>query len=261
MPKFTQTLGVLLSPSFNGKYEKRLSDEMHILDIFIKNMPKAEYFSMNFHYSFTNWLPFYWAGYKQTTAYTYVIEDLTDLEKIFLNLNYSKKKNIKKAERLVAVRSDLPPKDFYAHHSLTLRKQNKVIGYDYDFFERMYDVAYKHSAGKILYAIDKQKNIHAAIFIVFDEKSAYYLISTIDPDYRDSGAATLLLRDVIVYASQYTKRFDFEGSMIRGVENSFRKFGAIQKSYFTISKNNCFLPVKIILKLRDLNFRIFNRGH
>jgi len=256
MPRFTQTLGVLLAPPSTEKYEKRLSEEMYILDILAENTPKFNYFSMNFHYNFTNWLPFYWAGYDQTTAYTYVIEDSTDLKKVFSDFNYSKKKNIKKAEQLVIVRSDLSSKDFYSHHSLTLRKQGEFISYDYDLFKRIYDTVYKHSAGKTLYAIDKQSNIHAAIFVVFDKKSAYYLISTIDPDYRNSGAATLLLRDAMAYVSQYTKRFDFEGSMIRGVENSFRKFGAIQKPYFIISRNNCSLPIKILLRLRSLGIRM-----
>lgn len=256
MPKLTQTLGILLPPSLNEKYEKRLSDEMYILDTVIGNIPRFDYFSMNFHYSFTNWLPFYWAGYKQTTAYTYMIEDLTDLNRVFSNFNYSKKKNIKKAERLVTVREGLSPEDFYTHHSMALHKQGEHISYGYDLFKRIYDAVYEHSAGKIWYAIDRQQNIHAAIFVVFDRKSAYYLISTIDPDYKNSGAATLLLRDAITYVSRYTKRFDFEGSMICGVENSFRKFGAIQKPYFIISRDNRSLSIKILLRLRSLGIRM-----
>lgn len=256
MSRFTQTLGALLLPWGGEKYEKKLSEEISILNTLVENMPKFDYFSMSFHYNFTNWLPFYWAGYRQTTVYTYVIEDLTDLKKVFSDFNYSKKKNIKKAEQLVTVRHDLPSKAFYTHHVMTLRKQGECISYGYDFFKRIYDAVYKNSAGKVWYAIDKQQNIHAAIFVVFDNKSAYYLISSIDPRYRNSGAVTLLLRDAIIYVSKYTQRFDFEGSMIHGVENSFRKFGAIQKPYFIISRNNCSPPIKILLRLRSLGIRM-----
>lgn len=41
------------------------------MNYFIDNLPKFDYFNMNFHYSITNWLPFYWRGFKQTTRYTY----------------------------------------------------------------------------------------------------------------------------------------------------------------------------------------------
>jgi len=238
MPKLTQILGVLLAPPTGQKYEKRLSSEMDVLRELVQAIPPVDYFSMNFHHSFTNWLPFYWAGYKQTTQYTYVIPDLADLDKVFSEFSYSKKKNIKKAERLVSVREDLSASDFYANHVYTLRKQGGQISYSFDHFKRIYDAAHREKCGKSWYAIDSKKNIHAVIFVVFDNKSAYYLISTIDPDFRNSGAATLLLRDAITYVSQHTNRFDFEGSMIPGVENSFRKFGAIQTPYFSITKAN-----------------------
>ncbi len=245
MPKLTQTLGVLLLSSKKTTYGSRLSEEMEILDALIKAIPKFSYFSMNFHYNFTNWLPFYWAGYQQTTHYTYAIDDLTDLDKVFANFAHSKRKNIKKAEQFITVRNDLSPDDFYANHAMTLRKQGEAISYDYALFKRIHDAALENSAGRTWYAIDRQENVHAAIFVVFDSKSAYYLISTIDPEYRSSGAATLLLRDAIAWVSQYTRRFDFEGSMIRDVEHSFRKFSAIQTPYFSITKDNRPLPVKV----------------
>jgi hypothetical protein len=238
MPPLTQALGALLLPSKSSTYEGRLSDEMETLEALVKAIPKFDHFSIRFHYNFTNWLPFYWAGYQQTTRYTYAINDLSDLDKVFTDFTHSKRKNIKKAEQLVTVCCDMSADEFYVNHALTLRKQGESIGYKFDLFKQIYDAALKNSAGKIWYAIDSQQNIHAAIFVIFDQKSAYYLISTIDPDYRNSGAATLLLREAMTYVSQYTKRFDFEGSMIRGVEHSFRKFGAIQTPYFTITKTS-----------------------
>lgn len=259
MPRLTQTVGALLLPSEKTTYESRLSDEMEVLDILIKAIPKFDYFSMNFHYNFTNWLPFYWAGYQQTACYTYVIEDLTDLDKVFSNFAHSKRKNIKKAEQLVTVRNDLPAEDFYANHVMTLGKQGRCISYKCDLFKRIHDAVLENSAGRIWYAIDRKENVHAAIFVVYDSKFAYYLVSTIDPDYRNSGAATLLLRDAIAYVSQYTKRFDFEGSMIRDVERSFRKFNAVQKPYFNISKGNGPFYLKGLLGLRVVAGNVLHR--
>ena len=246
MPEFTQTMGVLLLPTTKKTYEDRLSEEMQIMDAIIEAIPRFNHFSLAFHFSVTNWLPFYWAGYKQTTRYTYLIDDLSDMNKVLSNFAYSKRQNIARAKQLVTVHENLLPEQFYNNHKLTLAKQGEKIEYSFDLFKRIYQAAQEHSAGRTWFATDAQGNIHAAIFVVYDHKSAYYLINTIDPDYRRSGATTLLVNEAINYLSKYTKRFDFEGSMIRGVENSFRRFGAIQTPYFSITRDNRSIPLKLI---------------
>jgi len=249
MPQLTQTLGVLLGPPTSDNYEKRLSNEMELLADLVAAIPRAAHVNLFCHPSFTNWLPFYWAGYQQTTRYTYVIEGLSDLEKVFDNFAHSKRKNVKKAEKLVTVREDMPPADFYDHHAMTLRKQGETLFYSRDLFERIHRAATERHAGKTWFAVDPESRVHSAIFVVFDAKSAYYLISTIDPEYRSSDSATLLVRDAIAYVAKFTSRFDFEGSMIQGVEGSFRKFGAVQTPYFHLSKNNLPLPLRLGLAL------------
>ena len=76
----------------------------------------------------------------------------------------------------------------------------------------------------------------SAIYIVWDANSAYYLLGGSDPNFRSSGANSLLLWEAIKFASGVTKRFDFEGSMIEPIERYFRGFGATQKPYLSISK-------------------------
>jgi hypothetical protein len=49
-----------------------------------------------------------------------------------------------------------------------------------------------------------------------------------DPRFRTSGAMSLLTWEAIKYAGQVTRRFDFEGSMLRPVERFFRAFGGRQ---------------------------------
>lgn len=255
MPKLTQTLGPWLKIS-EGRYFKQISRRQEWLIDLINELPPHDYFLQYFHYSITDWLPFYWKGFTQTTYYTYIIEDLNNLDRNFFNFEHSKKKNIKKAEKLVIVCEDLSSDAFYANHVLTLKKQGKVISYSYDLFRRIYEASYAHNSGKTWFAKDNKGNIHAAIFVIFDQNSAYYLVSSIDPEFRNSGASTLLLRDAIKYVSQFTNRFDFEGSMIKEVANSFRKFGSIQKHYFQIAQMN--RRMKMLMSCKDLWKAIYN---
>lgn len=237
-PQLTQMNGVYIKYPESQKYEKKLSYEKEIMSEIIEQLKGlgVYYYQQNFHYSVKNWLPFYWEGFQQTTRYTYVIDDLGDLEQIYNNFAHSKRKNINKSKKIIEVKFDLSSAEFYQNHKMTLAKQNSQISYSYDLFKRIYDYSYERKSGKTIYAIDKEGNLHSALFIIWDHNSAYDLISTIDPDYRNSGSADLLVYEAIKYIANSTKKFDFEGSMIEGVENSFRKFGAVQKPYFTISK-------------------------
>ena len=246
MPKHAQTMGIYLKYPNGQKYEKRLSYEKELMTNLIEQLPKVDYFNQAFHYSITNWLPFYWKGYTQTTNYTYVIENISDLDTVFKNFNHAKRKNIKKAENFLDVKFDLSAKEFYDNHKMTLEKQNAKIAYSFEHFNKLYDSTYSHNAGRTIYAIDSQNNIHAAIFVIWDKNSAYDLISTIDPTFRNSGAASLLIKKIIGFLSDKTDKFDFEGSMIENVEKSFRQFGAKQKAYSSITKIDSKI-LKIIL--------------
>jgi hypothetical protein len=236
MPPLTATLGVLLSPATSMNYEKNLSHDMELLRSLAAAVPAVSYFSTYCHHTITNWLPFYWAGFQQTTLYTYAFEDLTNLHHILDGLHHSKRKNIKRAETLVSVKDDMSAADFYGNHELTLAKLGDRVSYSRDLFLRLHAACASRGAAKIWCAVDGQQQIHAAIFIVYDERSAYYLVSSIDPDHRNSGAATLLIKHALEYLATKTRRFDFEGSMIEGVETSFRRFGAKQIPYFSLTR-------------------------
>ncbi len=249
MPPLTQTLGVLLAPQERADYQRALSQEMAWMGALVEGIPPCASLVTRLHPSLGNWLPFYWAGYQQTTRYTYILDGLGDLERVSSELAHSKRKNIKRAQGLVAVQQDLDPGAFYDNHALTLRKQGDRINYPRELFLRLHEACYAHAAGKTWYAVDEAGHLHAAIFVAYDAHTAYYLLSSIDPDHRNSGAATLLVWEAIQHVAPLTQRFDFEGSMVQGVEQSFRRFGARQAPFFQIERVNC-LPELILRDAR-----------
>jgi len=236
-PPLTQTLGPWLRAS-EAKYNKVLGQQKDLMQALIEQLPNYDYFIQNWHYNNTNWLPFYWKGFKQTTRYTYVINDLTDLDRVYAEFEHSKRKNIKKCEGIVDIIYDIPFDIFYENHKMTLAKQGSNISYSKALFKKVYEEGYSNGCAKTIGAYDKDQNLHAALFVIWDDMSAYDLISTIDPDYRRHGAASLLIKEIIKYVSVKTKKFDFEGSMIEPVEASFRQFGAKQTPYSQVTKDN-----------------------
>jgi hypothetical protein len=241
-PALTQTLGPWIKVNEKAKHSKILASEKETMNELIDQMPYFDHFRQNWHYSRTNWLPFYWRGFKQTTRYTYVIPDLSDLEFVWSNFDHSKRKNIKRATASLEVVFDVPANEFYDNHAFTLNKQGNAISYKRELFYRIYNIAYAKNRGRTIGAYDDKGNLHAALFVIWDDLSAYDLISTIDPEFRNSGAASLLVQEIIRFVSKETPRFDFEGSMIEPVEQSFRRFGAIQMPYFSVS----YTPSKLV---------------
>lgn len=235
MPLLTQTLGVLLAEKEENNY-KYLSKTMKLIDLLISEIEDYKSFYMQFHYNFTNWLPFYWRGYKQTTRYTYIIPDLNNIDNVFSFFSRRKKRDIKKAKEIVEIKTDILVSDFYNHHKLSLRKNNKNIKYLYNDFKRVYEEAYFRNSGKSWYSIDKNGNICSIIFVIFDKNSAYYLVSSIDPSFKNNGSISLLIWNAMNYFSKKVKIWNFEGSMKKNIEESFRQFGGIQVPYFLITK-------------------------
>lgn len=234
----TQTNGVWIRYPENQKYEKKIRYEIKLMDFLIDKIESLNLskYQQYFHYSMTNWLPFYWKGYSQTTRYTYVIQDTSNINEIYQNLDSNIRKLLRKSEKIVQVKEDLEIDEFYTLNQLTYERQNLEVPYSYDVILRIDRMCKERNARKILYCVDEYKQIHAAAYFIWDEQSVYYLMSGSNPKYRHSQALTLLLYEGIKLANQFKKKFDFEGSMKKNIERHFRQFGAIQIPYHNIYK-------------------------
>ena len=254
MPKLTQFLGPYIKYPKGQKYYKKLSWEKEIMNYFIDNLPKFDYFNMNFHYSITNWLPFYWRGFKQTTRYTYVIEKNIDLEILSKNFETDiRRRRRRKAYNMgIKVYENEDIKKFYELNKMTFIRQDKKIPYSFEFIKNLYESCKKNSTCKMFFAKNKDGVVIAGNFLIYDENTVYYLIGGIEPNYKDLGGMDVVLYESIKFALESGRNFDFEGSMIDSIEKYFRSFGAIQKPYFNIFKVN-----SNILKIRNCLKEIF----
>ena len=237
MPSLTQTMGPWLRTS-NAKYANQLAEQKDLMNKLIQKLPPFDYFLQNYHYSITNWLPFYWQGFQQTTRYTYVLEDLRDAQKLWDGMLSNIHTEIKKAQNRfrLQILTDLGVGEFLAVNKLTFARQGMKRPYTQDFVRRLDHACKAHNVRKIFFAQDTEGRIHAAAYVVWDKNSAYYLMGGSDPGLRNSGANSLCMWEAIKFASTVTKKFDFEGSMIESVERFFRAFGARQTPYFHVSK-------------------------
>ena len=240
MPRFISMMGIWIKPIIQKEID-RLHHEQKISSQLIESLPSFDYFNQSFYYTYTNWLPFYWKGFKQTTRYTYVLENIENPELIFKQFAHSKRKNILRSEKLLTIKQDLSVDEFYNFHKICLEKEGKKIDYSLSLLTNLIEAAYIHKSGKIIYATDNEGRIHSALFTIWNRVSSFNLINPIDPEQRNSGSSSLLIKEMINYVKDKTNRFDFEGSMDPYISESFRRFGATQKPYFVIHKTNSWL--------------------
>ena len=229
-----QMMGVHLKPSL-AKYSKQLSYQKNMMYLLIDQLPEAESMDFQFHYSLSNWQPFYWRGFQQTTNYTYVLDNLSE-EILWEGLRSNIRTDIKKSKKILSVRDDLEIEQFISVYKKTFLRQGREMAYGEKFIKNLDRACTKRGQGRRSFAIDKDNRVHAVIYTVWDKNSAYYIMGGADPDLRNSGAHSFLLWDSILFTSRFVKKFDFEGSMNENIERFFRAFGGRQMPIMNVYK-------------------------
>jgi lipid II:glycine glycyltransferase (peptidoglycan interpeptide bridge formation enzyme) len=232
-PPLTPTLGPWLRAS-TANPPKRLAMEKELLNDLIDQLPPWDYFEAAFHPQLTNWLPFYWRGFQQTTRYTYILDDTSDPDRVWNGLQDTVRRNIRKARKELSVRTDLSLEAVLKLTTMTFRREGLALPFSHELVRRIDAACASRDARRMFFAEDMNGRLHAALYVVMDGKSAYYLFGGADPDLRSSGAQNLLLWEAMRLASTRGIKFDFEGSMVEPIERVFRGFGARQAPYLQV---------------------------
>ena len=247
LPELTQYLGPWIKPS-QAKYAKIIGQQKDIMIDLIEQLPRFDYFLQNWNYKQTNWLPFYWKGFRQTTKYTYVIDDMSSLDIVLSNFQENIRGDIKKAKnRYNLILQDNPSiEDFIQLNRKVYERKNIKMPHNEQTLIKLDRACAQRNSRRIFIAIDEDGRPHAGAYIVWDKNSAYYLLGGSNPKLRNSGASSLCMWEAIKFASTVTKEFNFEGSMIEPVERFVRGFGGKQRLVFNISKTP-----SLLLRLRS----------
>ena len=174
-------------------------------------------------------------GFKVKERVTYRIDDVTDLDKVIDRFSKNKKRQLQKALSLHAEKK-FTAEEFYQFHSQCLQKKNKKVSYSREFLLVLEQKLRKHKQSQILTICNADHVPLAAALLVWDKSRLYYLIPCFDPDYKESGASSLLVLEAIKIARELGLSFDFEGSMISGVAKHYKQFGSTAATYYSVEK-------------------------
>ena len=236
MPPFVKWLGPYLLPELRG----RLPQEHELLKQLLAQLPPLAAFKQNLHPALTNWLPFYWQQYQQTTFYTYQLRGLRALARVEAGLSTGIRRDIRLARPRLRVVHDRPLAELYRVNALSFARQGLPVPFSLAQLARLDAAVQAAGAGQRFFAVDEQDRVHSVAYLLWDATTAYFLLAGDDPALRASGAGVLLAWETIRYASEVRGLdcFDFLGSMLLGVERMRVRFGAVQTPYFFVWKNH-----------------------
>jgi GNAT acetyltransferase-like protein len=222
-PRLTPYGGPWFRPSI-AKASNQFSERRRLTVELLSRLPRYDLFSQNLWPGLPDWLPFYWAGFSQRTVYTNWFRDLSSPDLLWGNFLTETRAEIRKAQQRLTVAVTNDVERLCDLHELAFAGRGMKAPRERAFLRRVIEGAVSAGHARIVFAMDDKGNTHAANLIVYDQRSAHYLIGGSDPRYRTSGAASLLVWDAIQFAARISKIFDFEGSMVESISRFFRGF-------------------------------------
>lgn len=254
-PRMTQTLGIWFDDSITKKQRgnSHLAKQKEIIFELVESLPKCGDVDIVLDSSVSYILPFRWKGFEIEPTFSYRLNNIKDL--IEIDDCISKKavqRHKKAAENLTVVIENTYTgiNRIQKLVDLSYERQGRKNPVNSEFTKRIMRTSIENKAGCIMIAVDNDGIDHSGAFFVYDSNTFYYLLGGQNPNYKSDGAQNLVLRKGIEFAKTVSNSFDFEGSMIEGIENFFRQFGGTQVINYRVTKKTFFRQIIEICKPR-----------
>lgn len=144
--------------SSDTKYTTELGRRQELCKQFTEELKRYPHFLQNFNYDITDWLPFYWAGYNQTTRYTYLLKNIRDHQAVWENMSANIRRNITKAQNKyhISVKKGIPLDEFLTVQSQTFDRQHLRIKEDTNVLKDLIITCRQRGQGDLWGGYDKQ---------------------------------------------------------------------------------------------------------
>ncbi len=236
-PLLTPSLGIVFNyPEGLSKNDRRYAFEKQATFKLLEKLPEASMINQLFHTSYTNWMPLYWKGFRQTVRYTHLIRDIADMETVRKNYKGSVRSDVLKAKQRYTIDTEVDSKRLYELNEKTFQRKNIKTPFTHEYFEKIVKVCEEKGVVEMNFAVDDKGSVVTGNMTVYDNGKAYNLVQGVDKSLKPQGAVQLVLDKAIERASSRVSAFDFEGSMTEEIERVFRSFGGELQPYFVISK-------------------------
>jgi hypothetical protein len=212
-----------------------ISGNAKIVELILNNLPKASHIDFKLPAGHQNILPYYWKGYDSSVTITHRVHDFSDVLSI---IHKSKKRYLNKLiemekKGVLQFDANMPLKDVIDLQEVT----GKRGGFD---IKRDVLMKFEGNPNIVTTGIRHQtEGLLAGALLAFDNKCMYFLINA-SKRHEDSTlnkVNLLSVYNVLLLAKEKGLFLDYEGSMIKGIEEFYRHMGGKQYPIYRVQKS------------------------
>lgn len=225
LPLLTRTLGPVIYPA-GAKPVEEARYQLSVLDELIDQLPDFDRFHQNFDPRIEDALAFQMRGFALSQSYTFRIPRGQPLDDVWAGMRHQTRNVIRSAASKITARTtkDLGEFiDFYARSQLERNRENM---YGHDLMEKLLEAFVRRNRGKLIGAYSSSGELVAAVALVWDRHSMYYLLSSRSKSAH-SGSISLLLWTAIQEAHERGLVFDFDGIASSTILRFLSGFGGV----------------------------------
>ncbi len=224
-PFFTQQLGLFYQ---NMKHEKLIGDFINKTLIDYRKI----YLHLNTKNKNLN------SEFVKEDRITHYINLNNSYTEIYNNYRNTIKKQLKAANNIIlTIKEELTVSDLVAFTKQQLDdKVSELKQKHYRILEALLIKLIKLNKGFVRCVIDGDQNLLATTFFIKCNGFIIYLIAAVSESGKKNKAMPLLINSVIKEFAGQQLIFDFEGSVIPGIANFYKNFGAEEIKFASIKK-------------------------
>lgn len=246
LPPYTPHCGLYFqneskNASSRSSFSKEVMDQIseHFKTI------KSDLCILAFPHRYNDFQSFIWKGFKVIPNYTYQIDLTRELEAIRADFDSKNRNAISKARKdgVEVLVNALPASEVFEFFRNSLTDAGANI---YEHELKGVFTTFSDTSNSFTLQAKTGDNLIGMVHCVFDKNVCYYLLGGVNKNSGVQGVNNLLVARAIEIAKENgCIIFDFEGSMLPGVEKFFRGFGPQLIPYYTVNKANILLEMAL----------------
>ena len=255
LPPLTRTLGPVIK-SVTGSEARQLHHELDVTGKLIEQLPDCDSFFQVLDPRIGDALAFALHGFTVSARYTFRIDRNTTADEAWKRLNSKTRNVIRSASRELTIVPDLTPSEFIAFYEANLAARSRTNAYGDVVMRELVNAFVQRKTGMLLGAYGQGGKLVAAIGLVWDHQTMYYLLSSRVQDAH-SGSISLLLWSGIGRALERKLTFDFDGFSSPSTFSFLNGFGATLTQRLGVERHGTVYLLMRTLKRKFAPGRVF----
>ncbi|OLL31195.1 GNAT family N-acetyltransferase [Burkholderia sp. SRS-W-2-2016] len=248
LPPLTHTLGPVVTPL--GLDDPREQHHRHtVTTALLEQLPHFDSFYQLLDSRIDDALAFSLQGFAVSVRYTFQISSQCAVEHAWDRMHSKTRNVIRGARKSLTVEPVDTPDKFVQFYDTNLLERSRKNAYERGVMRELVNAFVERKAGRLLGAYDSQGKLVAAIGLVWDNHSMYYLMSSREAGAH-SGAISLLVWTAIQQALERKLTFDVDGFYSLGTCKFLEGFGGALKQRLCVERASTMFSLARILKRR-----------